>query len=77
MVVGIAGKRMYLWCAVDHEGVVLDMLVQRRRNTQAAFFAEKAEALIGSDKINPLVEDFDRAWGDRVTRRVSGGAAAN
>jgi len=29
MVVRIAGKRMYLWRAVDHEGEVLDMLVQR------------------------------------------------
>ena len=36
MVVRIAGKRMYLWRAVDHEGEVLDMLVQRRRDTQAA-----------------------------------------
>src|SRR6185436_8006255 len=32
MVVRIAGKRMYLWRAVDHEGEVLDMLVQRRRD---------------------------------------------
>src|SRR5947199_6904614 len=31
MVVRIAGKRMYLWRAVDHEGEVLDTLVQRRR----------------------------------------------
>ena len=30
MVVRIAGKRMYLWRAVDHEGEVLDMLVQSR-----------------------------------------------
>src|SRR5262249_51804712 len=36
MVVQIAGERMYLWRAVDHEGEVLDMLVQRRRDTQAA-----------------------------------------
>ena len=27
---------MYLWRAVDHEGEVLDMLVQRRRNCRAA-----------------------------------------
>ena len=33
MVVRIAGQRMYLWRAVDHEGEVLDMLVQRRRDT--------------------------------------------
>jgi putative transposase len=36
MVVRIAGKRMYLWRAVDHEGEVLDMLVQPRRDTRAA-----------------------------------------
>jgi putative transposase len=35
MVVRIAGKRMYLWRAVDHEGEVLDMLVQRRRDKRA------------------------------------------
>src|ERR1700730_12346713 len=28
MVVRIVGKRMFLWGAVDHEGDVLDMLVQ-------------------------------------------------
>ena len=36
MVVRIAGRRMYLWRAVDHEGEILDMLVQRRRNKRAA-----------------------------------------
>ena len=36
MVVRIADRRMYLWRAVDHEGEVLDMLVQRRRDTHAA-----------------------------------------
>ena len=33
MVVRIAGSQMYLWRAVDHEGEVLDMLVQRRRDS--------------------------------------------
>ncbi len=32
----ISGKRPYLGRAVDHAGTVLDRLVQRRRNTQAA-----------------------------------------
>ena len=32
MVVRIARKRMYLWRAVDHEGEILDILVQRRRD---------------------------------------------
>jgi putative transposase len=35
-VVRIAGRRMYLWRAVDHEGEILDMLVQRRRDKHAA-----------------------------------------
>jgi transposase-like protein len=36
MVVKIAGERMYLWRAVDDEGEVLDLLVQRRRDKEAA-----------------------------------------
>jgi putative transposase len=36
MVVRIAGKHLYLWSAVDHEGEVLEILVQRRRDKRAA-----------------------------------------
>src|SRR3981189_2406529 len=36
MVVRIAGRRMYLWRAVDHEGEILDVLVQRKRDRRAA-----------------------------------------
>jgi putative transposase len=36
MVVRIAGQRMYLWRAVDGQGEVLDVLVQKRRNKAAA-----------------------------------------
>ena len=32
----IGGRRMWLWRAVDDEGEVLDVLVQKRRNTAAA-----------------------------------------
>ena len=32
----VRGKRHYLWRAVDQDGHVLDILVQSRRNTQAA-----------------------------------------
>ncbi|MDB5394831.1 MAG: family transposase [Rhodospirillales bacterium] len=35
MVVSIAGRRMYLWRAVDSEGEVLDLLVQTRRDRAA------------------------------------------
>ena len=36
MVVRIARKHMYLWRAVDHEGEVLEILVQRHRDRSAA-----------------------------------------
>ena len=36
MVVRISGKRMYLWRAVDHEGEILDVLIQCRRDGRAA-----------------------------------------
>src|SRR5260221_123871 len=36
MFVSMGGKRVYLWSAVDHEGEVLDCLVQSRRNKRAA-----------------------------------------
>ena len=36
MVVRIAGERMYLARAFDDEGEVLDMLVQRRRDSRSA-----------------------------------------
>src|SRR5260221_6092089 len=37
MVVRIAGKHMYPWRAVDHEGEGLQILVQRRPAKRAAF----------------------------------------
>src|SRR5690606_4377128 len=36
MIVRINGKRMFMWRAVDSEGEVLDILVQKRRNKAAA-----------------------------------------
>jgi putative transposase len=43
----INGKRSYLWRAVDQDGNVLDILVQSRRNTQAAkrFFRKLLKGL--------------------------------
>ena len=32
----IAGRKRWLWCAVDWDGYVLDEIVQNRRNTKAA-----------------------------------------
>jgi putative transposase len=36
MLCWIGGMRMYLWRAVDDEGEVLDLVVQRGRDTEAA-----------------------------------------
>src|ERR1700759_2151736 len=36
VVITIAGKKHWLWCAVDQEGFVLDVLVQSRRDKKAA-----------------------------------------
>jgi putative transposase len=36
MVVTVAGKKQWLWRAVDQNGFVLDVLVQSRRNAKAA-----------------------------------------
>ena len=36
MYVRIGGQKMWLWRAVDHEGEVLDVLVQKSRNRAAA-----------------------------------------
>jgi putative transposase len=43
----ITGARHYLWRAVDQDGHVLDMLVQRRRNKHAAkpFFRKRLKGL--------------------------------
>lgn len=36
VVVSVAGKKCWLWRAVDQEGFVIDVLVQSRRNAKAA-----------------------------------------
>ncbi len=47
MVLTIRGKKHYLWRAVDQDGNVLDILVQSRRNKQAAnrFFRKLLKGL--------------------------------
>ena len=36
VVVSIQGKRRYLWRAVDQDGDLIEILVQKRKDTQAA-----------------------------------------
>ena len=68
MVIRIGGKRMYLWRAVDHEGEVLDMLVQRRRDAHAALRLMRkllkkqgfAPKLLITDKLRSYASAFRR-----------------
>ena len=66
MVVRIAGKRMYLWRAVDHEGEVLDMLVQGRRDSRAAL--RLMRKLLRKQGFVPklLVTDKLRSYGSAI-----------
>ena len=63
MVVRIAGRRMYLWRAVDHEGEILDMLVQRRRDQRAAL--KLMRKLLRKQRFAPelVVTDKLRSYG--------------
>ena len=68
LVVRIAGRRMYLWRAVDHEGEVLDMLVQGRRDSRTALRLMRkllkkqgfAPKLLVTDKLRSYASAFRR-----------------
>ena len=61
--VRIRGKLHYLWRAVDQDGVVLDILVQSRRNTKAAkrFFKKLLRGLRYAPRV--VVTDKLRSYG--------------
>ena len=62
----IAGKRQYLWRAVDAEGEVLDFLVQSRRNAKAA--RRLMRKLVKKQGFAPatLVTDKLRSYGSAI-----------
>jgi len=70
------------WYATDHLPWAIEVFGAQRgwrgwsRSDPAVHYAfyeftdvGQAQAVIGSDRIKPLVADFDRVWGDRVARR--------
>jgi len=70
------------WYETDHLPAALKVFGARRAwrcwslsdpGVHVAFYefddAAQAEALLGSEQIKPLIEDFDRVWGNRVIRR--------
>ena len=66
MVARIAGETMYLWRAVDHEGEVLDIVVQRGRDKAAALKLMRklltkqgfAPTVIATDKLRSYAAAF-------------------
>ena len=61
--VNIGGKQMYLWRAVDGEGEVLDVLVQKRRNKRAAL--KLMRKLLKNQGVHPtqIVTDKLKSYG--------------
>ena len=61
--VKIAGTQMYLWRAVDSEGEVLDILVQRRRDKRAA--TKLMHKLLRNQCVHPtqIVTDKLKSYG--------------
>ncbi len=61
--VNIGGKQMYLWRAVDGEGEVLDILVQKRRNKRAAL--KLMQKLLRNQGVRPIriVTDKLKSYG--------------
>jgi putative transposase len=63
MVCKIGGERVYLWRAVDDEGEVLDIVVQKRRDTRAAL--KLLKQLLRSQPVEPepIVTDGLASYG--------------
>ena len=70
MVVKIRGRRMYLWRAVDDEGEVLDVLVQKRRNKAAAL--KLLRKLLRNQGIHPETITTDKLSSYRAAAKVLG-----
>ena len=68
MAVLIGGRQFWLWRAVDDEGEVLDLLVQRRRDARAA--AKLMRKLLKKQGFAPetLVTDRLRSYGSAKTQ---------
>jgi len=71
--VKINGERHYLWCAVDHEGEVLEVFATKRRDRKAALaFLKRALKRYG--RPHSIVTDRLRSY--RAAMNVIGNAAS-
>ncbi len=67
MVSKIGGERVYLWRAVDDEGEVLDLVVQKRRDTRTA--VKLLKQLLRNHRVEPesIVTDGLASYGSVLT----------
>ena len=70
MVCKIGGRRMFLWRAVDDEGEVLDVLVQKRRNKAAAL--KLLRKLLKNQGVHPQAIVTDKLASYRAAARILG-----
>jgi transposase-like protein len=70
MVVNIGGKHMFFWRAVDDEGEVLDMLVQKRGNKAAAL--KLLRTLLKNQGVHPETFVTDKLASYRAAADVIG-----
>jgi putative transposase len=68
VVISIAGRKHWLWRAVDQHGVVLDILVQSRRNAKAA--ERLLQKLLKKQGIAPRVMITAKLASYAVAKRV-------
>lgn len=68
--VKIGGRRVFLWRAVDDEGEVLDVLVQKRRNKAAAL--KLLRRLLKNQRIHPETIVTDKLASYRAAARILG-----
>lgn len=68
VVISIAGKKHWLWRAVDQHGAVLDILVQSRRNAKAA--ERLLRKLLRKQRITPRVMITDKLASYGVAKRA-------
>lgn len=77
VVISIAGKKHYLWRAVDQDGFVFDALVQRRRDTKAARHqGGQASAAQAAQEAGPRSPCHSDRQAEVLRRRQEGPEAA-
>jgi len=70
MVVKVGGRRMWLWRAVDDEGEILDVLIQKRRNAAAAM--KLLRRLLKNQGVHPETITTDKLASYRAALRKLG-----